>query len=323
MDVQHSQTAPVLLLGHGSSGTSILSRLFRQYLKISFGTESQFIIRFLKRLPMYGDLNQDENLSRLVEHLCQERWFSRCEEKFGFRTTPNEILSRIEDRTYRGVLNAIFESLAEHQGMDRWGDKTPEYVFDLPLLKELWPEAKYIHLIRDGRDVALSVMGRYWGPKNIYTAAREWNEAVCLIDAFVETLPSEQICEVRYEDLLSQPKQTFARLIEFLGISNSTDDLLAQLEPHLLQDLNQGNWDKWKRAWTEKEQLAFEQIGWKALQRHGYEVILEKEIAEPSLVTRAWSHVDNRLRKWTYADYWQDNLYKLQLRSREAVRFLR
>ena len=102
-------------------------------------------------------------------------------------TTADELFAEVcrsGNRSYRGVLDAVFGQLADNNNTDRWGDKSPEYVQDLDVVGELFPDAKYIHLIRDGRDVALSVMSRYWGPKNIYTAATEWKQAIEAVDAF-------------------------------------------------------------------------------------------------------------------------------------------
>ena len=57
--VRHNSQTPVFIVGHCSSGTSILSRLMRNYLRVSFGTESQFMVRFYRTLDWYGDLRDD------------------------------------------------------------------------------------------------------------------------------------------------------------------------------------------------------------------------------------------------------------------------
>ena len=136
--VQHRSLAPVLLVGHGSSGTSILSRLLRDYFKISFGTESQFIVRFHKRLSMYGDLTDDANYERLVDHLLTERWFERCHNKWGFNADRQSLLD-LQDRSFTSLVNAVFLQLAAQNEMPpRWGDKTPYYLFHLDLLDEMF-----------------------------------------------------------------------------------------------------------------------------------------------------------------------------------------
>lgn len=319
--VLHTNPAPVMIIGHGSSGTSILTRLMRDYLDVAFGTESQFIIHYYNRLPMYGDLQQDANLRTLVEHILRERWFERCG-KWGFATTVDAVLADVQARTYRGVLDAVFLQLAKHFGHPRWGDKTPEYTHHLATIGELFPDAQYIHMVRDGRDVALSVSNRYWGDKNVYCAAHEWKREVSQVDAFTDSLPRQQWIEITYEGMLSEPVETFRRIIEFLKIDDSSGALAERIERDLPGDLNRANFDKWKTAWSQRQQLAFERIACDVLARHGYETNLDAPDPHDSVLQRIYWQADNRVRKWMYAEYWKDNLYKAKLRTRNAVRRL-
>ena len=313
--VRHRHTSPVQLIGHGSSGTSIFADLCRKYLHVGFGTESQFVIRFYHRLPKYGDLASDANLRRLIADLHRERWYERCK-KYGYASDAERIFSAIKSRTYRGVLDAVFGDLARHHGMPRWGDKSPEYVNDLPILYSIFPDAKYIHMVRDGRDVANSVMGRYWGPKNTYTAAVEWRDAIRKVAAFVEGFPKDQVLEVRYEDFLNDPLDVYAKLIEFLDIESDDGDLLEWIASQTAQDLVRTNFDKWKKAWPESQRLLYERVAGDELRRHGYETMLDGSDDQFGLSQRLYWRVENKLRKWTYRDYWKDNVYKVRLRLR-------
>lgn len=313
--VRAANPVPVIMIGHGSSGTSILGELLRDYLQVAFGTESQFIIDYYQRLDQYGDLSHEANRARLVDHLLQERWFQRSA-KFGFSTTREAILADVQQPTYRGILDAVFGQIQKHFGYQRWGDKTPIYNHHLDVLYELFPEAKYIHMIRDGRDVALSVMNRYWGPKNIFTAAHEWKEEIALIDEFIPRLPANQILEIKYEELLGTPIETFMRIYDYLEIDDPTGAVRDNIVNHLEGDLNRGNFDKWKRSWTRDMQLAYERIACVQLRDHGYETILEEPAAAPSAMTSVRWKLHNRLLKLTYLDYWKDNVYKAKLRCR-------
>lgn len=323
MKVQHNDNTPVMIVGHGSSGTSILTRLMRDYLKIAFGTESQFIVHYYRRLRRYGDLADDGNLRRLIRDILGERWFQRSRKFGGFATSVDNVFGDVRERTYRGVLDAAFGQLAKHLGTTRWGDKTPEYTHDLPVIGELFPDAKYIHMVRDGRDVALSVMGRYWGAKNVFTAAQEWKEAVGQVDAFLATMPDEKKLVITYEGMLSRPFETFARIVEFLGIENSNNRLLDAIAEPLSADLMRSNYDKWRTRMSETQRVRFERIAGDTLSRHGYETITDEAPDEPSAVQRFYWWCDNKVRKWTYARYWQDNLYKAGLRGRDALRAMR
>ncbi|MDH3718324.1 MAG: sulfotransferase, partial [Planctomycetota bacterium] len=149
MHVVHKSRVPIQVIGYGSSGTSIFCQLLREKLGVGIGTESQFVVRYYHALSEYGDLDDDRNLQRLIADLSRERWFER-NEKFGFSCSEEQIFNDVKQRTYRGVLDAVFSQLANHLNAERWGDKTPDYVHDLPVLWELFPDAKYIHVVRDG-----------------------------------------------------------------------------------------------------------------------------------------------------------------------------
>ena len=70
-------------------------------------------------------------------------------------------------RNYADLVRAIFEEYAKGKGKSRWGDKTPTYVLDLDLLCRLFPNCRVIHLVRDGRDVAVSLLATEWGSNNL------------------------------------------------------------------------------------------------------------------------------------------------------------
>lgn len=321
--VQHGNLCPVILVGHGSSGTSIFSRLLRNHLRVSFGTESQFIVDYYRRLNRYGDLSDDANLHKLIADISGERWFQRCHKKFGFTFDPQAAFSAVKERTYRGVLDAIFLQLAQYNEMaPRWGDKTPGYATDLPVIGEICPDAKYIHLARDGRDVALSVMGRFWGAQNIYTAAQEWIEAVDAIDEFLQTLPAEQKLEITYEQLLSNPVPTFDAVIEFLEIE-PREALLKELEPLLNEQLDAGNFDKWRKKMPPAQRRQFEQFAQPQLQRYGYETEFEPTDYHPSALAKMYWRCQNKALQYRYPDYWKDNVYKARKLISDRLRALR
>ena len=312
--VQHRSHVPVHVIGHARSGTSLFATMLRKYLRIAFGTESQFIVRFYTRLPNYGDLNQAHNRDRLVRDIYRERWFVRCR-KFGFATTPEEILADVAVPTYAGILDAVFRQLAKHLNMPRWGDKTPEYVHALPTLYKLFPNARYIHVVRDGRDVALSGFDVPFGEKNVYCAAKGWCSAMSRVNQFARMLPPEQFLEVRYEDFVEHPTDVFAKLIRFLEIDDADGNLLSFVRERIGADIVRGNSEKWRQRLSPAQVRRFDAVAYAQLVRCGYESSLERE-ARPNVLSRALWHFDNRFRKLCRQDYWQDNLYKLRLKFR-------
>ena len=313
--VTHRRATPVFVIGHARSGTSITGAMIRKYLKINFGPESQFIVRYFKRLPRYGALHDDRNLRLLVDDIVGERCFSRWKKRFGFSLDRERVLADLQERSYRGVLMAIFGQFAAYHGMDRWGDKTPEYNRDLRVLDTLFPEAQYVHVVRDGRDVALSAFKIHFGDKNAYATALDWRRSMEAVRAFAAGLGPGRLLEIRYEDLLGDPPAVFARLITFLDIDDPHGRLLEFIAAHIGDDLRGDNMLKWKTGLPPAQQALFEAVGGDLLAAYGYELVAGGQRSFGVFARLFWS-LDNRVRKMSQREYWADNLYKTRIRTR-------
>ena len=315
---EHTRFNPVFVLGHARSGTSLMCRLLLDHLGVNFGTESQFIIRYHTRLQRYGDLSADRRLRRLFDEISRERFFERTRRNFGFVFDVDRAMRSIESRTYAGALHAIFEQFAFGKGMTRWGDKTPEYCRHLPVLRELFPTAQFIHVVRDGRDVALSAFKTGFGPKNVDEAARAWREQVRMITAFGASTSPDDFLTIRYEDLLRDPVATLGTIGAFLGIANQAT-LVETIAPALRAQVWEGNAGKSTRLLSAREMECFEAVAADVLEQNGYALRVGRGArpitAGESLRWRAkgvWRRVSNR-------QYWADNQYKLRLRTRQAL----
>jgi hypothetical protein len=127
---------------------------------------------------------------------------------------------------YAEFTTSIFDLYGELQGKRLVGDKTPRYVRFLQTLSGLWPEARFVHLIRDGRDVCLSVLDwkkgtpkfSTWAEDPISTAALWWEWQVRLGRDAASVL-GRRYHELRYESLVAEPERECAALCEFLELS--------------------------------------------------------------------------------------------------------
>jgi hypothetical protein len=143
---------------------------------------------------------------------------------------------------YADFVSRVFDLYAAHDGKTLAGDKTPGYARQIPMLHALWPTARFIHLIRDGRDVCLSfldwaksarVVGRFfsWTSDPIASAAFFWEWHVKLARRTGSGLGSNLYQEVRFEALVSQPQEQCATLCTFLEVPFSERMLLADAPP--------------------------------------------------------------------------------------------
>lgn len=315
----HTRRDPVFVIGFARSGTSLTCRLLRRYLKVSFGTESQFIIRYYRNLHVYGDLSQEANVRGLLGDIAGERFFARCHHNWGFVFNREKAFVGLRERTYAGVLDAIFSQLAEHNRMSRWGDKTPGYNSDLPLLLRLFPNAQFIHVVRDGRDVALSIPKTSFGPTNACETAMQWKPALRAIEAFSRTLRADQFFELRYEDLIEQPVTRLMEIAGFLGIDDSDRRLAGYLEAHVRDEVRAANSEKWRRELSAADIERFEGVAGDTLARFGYSLVYRGNARRVSAVEQAIWRARARAARLILPTSWPDNWYRLALRTRAWI----
>ena len=114
------------------------------------------------------------------------------------------------------AVRAVFAAYAAARGKPRYADKTPHYVSHLPELAARFPEAQFVHVVRDGRDVALSLLEVPWGPDTLEDAARHWRRRV--LEGRDAGLPPDRYRELRYEALVADPERELRALAPWLGL---------------------------------------------------------------------------------------------------------
>jgi hypothetical protein len=128
--------------------------------------------------------------------------------------------------TYGDFVTALFDLYGDLRHKRLVGDKTPKYVRSIPSLGELWPHAKFVHLLRDGRDVCLSVLDwrkgapkfSTWEEDAVSTAALWWEWQVRLGREAGAALGADRYYELQYESLVADPERECAALCGFLGL---------------------------------------------------------------------------------------------------------
>ena len=130
--------------------------------------ESRFVVELWTGAER---VNVPELFAKLAAHPRYQAW------DLPIETVEHE-LGGVTEVSYAAAIEAAYRAYARVNGKTRWGDKTPRYVESIPLLAKLWPEARFVHLVRDGRNVALSYADVPFGPKNVVKAAGLWASRV-------------------------------------------------------------------------------------------------------------------------------------------------
>lgn len=183
---------PIFLGGECRSGTTLMRVMLDAHSAISCGPETHFLV--------------DDQFRRFHHHF-RGKWWKRAA---GYDYSTDDM-----DDLVRDFARGWFETYMHRQGKRRWADKTPQTINILPYLWELFPTAKFVHLIRDGRDVACSIIPKPWGPMNVKDAARRWVQ--CIQAGVAHRDDTERYMEVRYEDLVHHPERELRRVMTFVG----------------------------------------------------------------------------------------------------------
>lgn len=205
---------PVFVVGCPRSGTTMLQLMLHSHPRIAVPPETRYLIPAYLRRRSFGDMRLAQRRRALAE------WVA------GDRTTKFKELKIDKDEYVRqavegpgslgSVLGLTFKMYADRFGKVRWGDKRPSYVKQIDYLLRMFPDAQFIHLIRDGRDCVASLKEMPWYAHNSFHAVSTWAEA---IDAGVKlrrTMPEDAYYELRYEDLTDDPSTELKKLCVFL-----------------------------------------------------------------------------------------------------------
>jgi hypothetical protein len=152
---------------------------------------------------------------RFLSDLYARPWLSRWElEEEAIKQT---ILSN-SPTDLADAVRLVFRLYARMSGKPRYGDKTPRYVLYLPQLANLFPEARFVHIIRDGRDVTLSLLEKDWGVSNAIEGALFWKQRVEAGREAGRSLGPDRYREIRYESLVDDPEATVRSVCEFIEL---------------------------------------------------------------------------------------------------------
>jgi hypothetical protein len=214
----------VFLVGCPRSGTTLLRRMLDAHPDLAITPETHWIPELFEQ--RVGLDNHGAVTKELVQALSRHRKFVR------LGITADELAALAGDghpTSYSSFVSRVFDLYGRKRGKPLVGDKTPGYVRKIGALNALWPRARYVHLIRDGRDVCLSVLdwdraertaGRFatWVDDPVSTAGLWWEWNVCLGREVGEQLGRGRYVEAGYEALVADPKRACIELCSFLGL---------------------------------------------------------------------------------------------------------
>lgn len=175
----------------------------------------------------------------------------------------------------RRFVHRILDPVAASSGASRWVEMTPPNVFHATELLKIFPDMKLIHVARDGRNVACSVSPLGWGPNDPFSALEWWGDRMLQAHRVAEGLNSDQLLEIRMEELTSRTSGIIQQLFDFVGESPD------QSVQHFLEKgirAERALVERWKTDLAERARKDFE--------RHYFEVV--NRLAWEGVPTERW-----------------------------------
>ncbi len=296
---------PFFLVGFQRSGTTMLRLMLNAHPDIGMPHDSaELWSGYQAKLPGYNDLRTPEDSRRMIEDLLAEPRIKAWQTEL---PKPMLLAQPLPD-SFAGVMRRFHEAYLHAHGKRYWGDKNTGTLIELDRLNRLFPQCKFIHLLRDGRDCALSHLSKeyIYGYSNVLRCALEWREQVTLCRKMGAMLPAERFLELRYEDLLAEPERWLARICTFLGVAfspamleyfkdvgSNVPDERRSLWPMIDQPPMQSNTYKWKTKMSPTDRAVFERIAGALLCDCGYETLPAPVTA--GRVRELWYHVHDRI----------------------------
>jgi len=293
---------PFFIVGNDRSGTTMLRLILDRGPDAAIPPESMFLTDLADAFALGGPRTAAE-----AGELMEAVWNHPKVRLWNLPGPPPAVPAGLEPTdAYRFVVEAPFRAYAAAHGKSRWGDKTPHYVHHVDHLLAIWPQARFVVLVRDGRDVALSLKRMPFGPNNAWAAAQWWARGIRAGEQAAARHP-DRVLVVRYEDLATRPREGVPPVCAFLGLRYEEDMLAleradrskvvaeqASWFPTLFDGVNTGSVGRWERELSARDQRVFARLAGAELARLGYPVP-DAPTAEPTPLWRWWYHRHNEL----------------------------
>jgi len=278
------QKPPIFILGNRRSGTTMLRLMLTSHPNIVIPPEGGFIVALgwqFDRNITNSSLDVHLFIDKLMDMDTAQDWELN-------RGKLQHNLQMLIPCTFPELVDGVYSEFIQQNFPQkvRWGDKTTWYCDFLNQINQYFPEAQFIHIIRDGRAVAASYKHVPHLSKNIKEIALEWAWNINQITRFGTSISPSRYFEVRYEDLVNDPEGELKRICVYLQETYDEEMLdfwfknrQLGLEPerHLgwkeltLQKVTRNQVFMWQSELTDHELKIFQAIAGRLLDKYGYD----------------------------------------------------
>jgi hypothetical protein len=278
-----TSTAPIFVVGHPRSGTTLLRLMLDSHPRIVIPPEGHLVSLLRRAERKYGRLDDPANFERLVDRVLHKQRMQ--EWQLDVEDARRRCLAG--PHTQGGLFASLMSVWTERSGKPRWGEKTPGTYRFLPDVNRWFPDCQVLHIIRDGRDVAVSCLtppfADMYDKGDVYEVAVRWRDAIRRGRKAAGLLGPQRYMELRYEDLTADVEGTLRKVCAFLGEEFAPamlahDRKASGKVPRGEQSYHQrvgGKVDsqrveRWRKDATPEFVLGFEGLAGAELEHYGY-----------------------------------------------------
>jgi hypothetical protein len=197
------------------SGTTLLRVMLDNHPDLAIPRETDFVRPLWWRRARFGDLRDPGNRRRVAEWIFTAKGPRGARLRDG-RVSREEAIGRVAGAgpTVGSIVQACLELYADVHGKPRWGDKRPAYSGFIGMLLAMFPDAQYVNLVRDPRGAVASQIRMGWDAPEVAVpaATARWEAAIRRTDHFARRMRPDQLLDLRYEDLVSDPRAALGRV---------------------------------------------------------------------------------------------------------------
>ena len=271
------------MFGYDRSGTTLLSLMVGAHpdIAVPFSTTDLWY-RLNGKLDDYNQLASNDDVQQLVDDILQDERIKL----WDVDLDREQLLADLPTGDYAAVVDRIHSAYAREKGKSRWGNISIATIRYMHRVNEWFPDAQFIHIVRDGRDVAVSHMNYEFGTDNVYDCVTKWVNAVGQNLRMGEMLGADRYMVIKYEDLILDTENALRRMCDFLSVPYSAammDHLAAGegkipeskkfLWPIISKPLDPSRVGRWKTRLSMTKRTIFEAHGTYLLRELAYEEI--------------------------------------------------
>jgi hypothetical protein len=255
------------------SGTSYLGRLARSYLDVGAVNEGEFEFWLDGRVPDESRLLDDQFYHSLLRELASNEYFRLLYNQVNIAVDDlaQQFKDFIATRSLEGVAVGVLKHSAAHLGCSRFGHESPRLLKDLSRVQRILPHCRFVHIVRDPRAAATSILRFPWGANNVVVAAELWHDWVRSARLLALALGSKRYLEIRFEDLMLWPHETMQKLMEFVCgevDGHKLEQFVEEVETNPRRSRSLG---KWREEISPAQMEVIEAITCREMPYHGYQ----------------------------------------------------